>query len=122
MPSDTPRDPGAQTFAQFLQLVDYGEAHGATSDALRRVLDAMQEHAADNHGAAKGEVTVKVALALDRGALKVKVRTTRKQPEQAGHEATLFLTPDGLPTARDPRQATLNLTVASGPAAAPKAL
>jgi len=111
------RDPGAQTFAELLGIINYGEASAAANDALRVVLQQMQRFAADNGGAAKGSVSLKLDLALAKGYLEATVKIDKSLPKDPAIKANLFLTADGRPTARDPRQMDLRFpTVAGGSA------
>ncbi|WP_118138469.1 hypothetical protein [Oceanicella sp. SM1341] len=117
-----PADTGATTFSDFLQLINHGDAEITASERLRDVLDTLRNHAAENQVSAKGSITVKIDLTLERGMLKAKAAISTKTPTPPATEATLFLSREGNPTAHDPRQGRLNFATTNGGAgeAAPR--
>jgi len=118
VPDQNDDQPRPRDFASVLIEHSGGETHDALSDALHRLLAAVDEHGR------KGSMTITLTAEpskFSNGALAIAVAHTVKPPAEPPATALFFLDADGNPTRNDPRQPQLDFREAT-PATDPATL
>lgn len=99
-------------FAQFLQEQRSGGLHGELSEALKTLVQSVDEH----RKAGTLTLTVKVAPNADGVTVTVTDKIVLKAPEAERGAAIFFIDNDGSLQRRDPRQIELPLREVERPA------
>lgn len=113
-------DEGARSFARFVEMVADGALHSEASEALHKLVCALEDDALDTHSTSKGELTIKVKLAVEpNGVVSVTYDLKAKEPVPTRPKGVLWLTKGGNLTPQNPRQQRLPLhevSIEAGPA------
>lgn len=101
---------GPRSFAVFIRTLADGEAEEAISGKLYELLAALREAAENKGGSAKGELTLKLSIAVDaRDQVAIKYDVKTKEPAPDHPSAVMWLDKKGHITAENPRQQKLPL-------------
>jgi len=107
-----------QTFEDLMHELDAGACSSGLTHAVREVLSRNAEVALDA-GKAKGEITLKITFVTtgQSGMTDVKYNIVPKPAPRPTQKTTLYATPGGGFSARDPRQEPLRFASTASTAA-----
>lgn len=108
--------PIQESFATMLTSVDRGRVNDQLTDEVRSLVQQLHQ-LGQNNGKPKGEITLKLKMAYDKGAIFLAFEHTTKRPKAAPIGSMLFPDEHGRLWKSDPRQG--DMFKEPTPAAAP---
>lgn len=118
---EAPPDPDAvRSFSQFIAVLEDGTTHHILTGEVRKILGALNEHAIEAGGKAKGELTLKLEFEQIGGSIEITPQVTTKLPKSKHVRTVFYTTPDGDLTRRNPKQRELFARDAAYPAGTPR--
>lgn len=101
-------DPSLRTFSTFLAAVEDGKLHADLTDVLRDIVAGLNDLRAE-HGGGKytGGMKLDITFTLDNGVMEVNTKIDTKMPKPARPKAIMWVTPENMLSASNPKQPSL---------------
>jgi hypothetical protein len=97
----------ATTFADFVRMLEHGDLHQELGTMLQELAAAMENHAAENGGKAKGKLTLSVDFRLEKGIYEIEADPKVTLPKSKRGRTVAWGTPENYFSPQDPRQMTM---------------
>ena len=91
-------------FTDFFRMLERGQLNEDMSNKLREVAAAMENHAMENGGDAKAELSLKIKFKLEKGVYDISVEPKVKLPEPKRDRTIAWVSPENFFCPQDPRQ------------------
>lgn len=109
MSSNPVEEKSLQSFAQFLQSLDYGNVHDEITRKVQELVGDLAEHKGQFGGKPKGKMVISLDFALDDNLMEVTPDIKVTVPKAKHGKSMYFVTPENRLTREDPRQRKLPL-------------
>ena len=94
----------AVTFSDFIRMLEHGDLHQELGGNLQEIAAALENHAMENGGLAKGKLTLTLDFKLEKGIYEISAKPKVTLPEPKRSRTIAWGTPENFFSPQDPKQ------------------